>query len=400
MSNSEAGKSNPFTLRPIKKPGFLVGQEKFIADLFDRMNRNPVYLIGGRRTGKTSILHCLKETYQSENNLFLYWDMLATGKKGLNKLLEIMYESGYGEFKDIYAFFKKYENKKIFLLIDEIEILLDADYLSTKDFHKLRSLIIQYDNFSILIASPIEKDEAKYQNESGSEFLNVFSTVNMEYPAVKGVDEFYREFLSKKGFADGAECEIAKECFYSKILSSSDENLHASGFEFIEKRIGLNPYYLQALGEKIWSDIPGQLDNLNEAFEEIKSSHIAVEINKLSKYLNREDIIALIYFTNSTIKPKNKTLKSWFLVRHNEINGHLVTDCIFELLQSKFNESYQDFSSNEIPYRKIIKLYGDKEFSILVASKKNKFLEMYILGILEINDNKVSIAKKWRDINA
>lgn len=385
---------NPFTLRPIKDTNHLIGHEFFLEYLFEKLKINPVYLLGGRRCGKTSILYCLKEKYENDNNIFLYWDMQSTRDEGLKRLLEIINSEENNNFKFIKDFLRDYTEKKIFLLIDEIEILLGEKnkYLSKSDFLLLRSLVLEFDNFNILIATPIEKNKAIYQNERGSGFLNIFSTVYLKYPEIDSVMDFYDRYLMQNGFDKGLENKDVIENFLDKLNGDIDTNL-----KLIEKEIGLNPFFLQVVGQKIWDDIPYQFDNLDEIFKDTEENEIYSNIKNLFTYLDNKDIIDLLFQYENI---KNNNLEAWYLVKNGKKNGNLLSHKISNLLQSKSSEFEKDLNNNEEQYIINYKYYKKNPIELSQAVKLDKFIEMFVLGMIEIKEGKVYSVKKWEDYYA
>ena len=72
-------KTNPFTLNPIEDVEFLIGRDDFLISIKEDYisNLESFILVGGRRTGKTSLLKSLCNENQPDTD-YLYWDVSST----------------------------------------------------------------------------------------------------------------------------------------------------------------------------------------------------------------------------------------------------------------------------------------------------------------------------------
>lgn len=233
---------NPFEPRyPILEPNRLVGRQKAISTLQSRLSKGNVLLLGGYRTGRSSMLRCLEKL--GSDRLDESW-VYVSGQsvKPGDGLAQLFSKYGLDSLENKLA---AGEIKKIVLLFDEFESLTGKDGRFTLiDFDNLRSTLQNFGRRFVTLASVPRMPETKQLH--GSPLLNTFLPWKLPALEVECPSVFYREFIAVTG--DEALMSVAEE---------RGELLDRAG-----RLAGLNPWLLQLFGHLAWEaqnqeDFPG-----------------------------------------------------------------------------------------------------------------------------------------------
>lgn len=235
---------------PINHPRQFFGREKELKRIFKRWERLPLHhvaVIGERRSGKTSLLHYVKnihtatqlraKQYQDwlpSNYQFVLVDFQAAGMREEESLLGYILQElnltvpspcHLQNFTDV---MRNELHKPTVLLMDRIDVGLQTPTLNYSFWWGIRSLIINQMNgrLGLLVASPQLPTELipKNGDNQPSPFLNIFA-----------------ETVKLGPFTDGGEAR--------ELLQCSPQPFAEADMEWILENSGRWPALVQILGD-------------------------------------------------------------------------------------------------------------------------------------------------------
>lgn len=382
---------DPYSLRAVVHKKDFFGRKKLLEKIADNFsgdsNNNILVLHGVRRVGKTSILNYLSyvfdENYVLINiNLETYRGPQSTQWLIYNAFVEPIIETledmgismnpySIDDFKEEPMFqfrsfvkrvLKKLEGKKLIMMFDEFEVLIEgvaSGKLDTYIFDKLRGIIQDFYDLSLIIAGADKLIEML--KDYASRIFNMTYTLEvsfLEHDEAKKLIQ--RPGEGKIEFSESSVEEILKytNChpFYTKVICSGIVNWLNE-----EKR---NSVYTSDVDRVVNSIV---LDTKTTYFE-----HIWNILDDMEK-----DIISIMASssTHNGYVISNKELFR-MVNKYRSISGNDFSDCMSRLQDRSIIEKVID--NNEIGYKFMVEMYR-------LWYKYNKSIETTLLGV-EINE--------------
>lgn len=198
---------------------------------------------------------------------------------------------------DLMAIFNALNNeingKRLILMIDEVEVLLDVDFNdSTRVFRNFRSIIQTYPGISFIFAGA--EDWHKRIKERTSPLVNNVRTFYLKAAAPAEIEMY----LIEKPFQE----------FHPTI----DPAMLSSIKERIQNWTGSKPYYVQAVADCIWRN--NNFDNgWENKIKEVVQTNIAAQLRDFYEKVDINSKMILIFLAHqpgSTVKDISRRLKS------------------------------------------------------------------------------------------
>ncbi|MEM3485037.1 MAG: hypothetical protein QXI12_05400, partial [Candidatus Methanomethyliaceae archaeon] len=119
---------NPFTdILAVRDPARFVGRKKVLGRLLRNLESGSIALVGERKVGKSSLLWQMKVRLEQEpGRIALFWDFSEPIPAG-RLLYETVSRLG-GEGDDWEAFRKRVHNRRVVLLLDELDLALERGF--------------------------------------------------------------------------------------------------------------------------------------------------------------------------------------------------------------------------------------------------------------------------------
>lgn len=372
-------RSNLFTLNSITNRKKLIGRDKFITKIKEDYIANlaSVLLVGGRRSGKTSLLKCISN--DTSNGLkFVYIDIQAVEKdlqgfviNSLNESIGCKLDSISGCLDYFYENVFKANHNKLVIVLDEIDLLMEKNISTRHLFSHLRAALTKYGSefLVFVLAAPLRLREIEIDAERGSGFLNMF--IEEFIPLIETEPKaFYRDYLES--------CQPESDNSYDdlKLLFSSDN------LEKLYTWVGKHPYILQQVGFEI---IKEKLDPTNDITKLMSKTHELLRDNVLSYikkgYLSK-DAMALLYlgqFNPSFLTDNSNVLTAWcFTNEKHGLNGEIIKSLLQSIIIHYINEG---ISSND---SHIFESY--RRFYPEIEKLKNKPVDIDVLSVYGFTD--------------
>jgi hypothetical protein len=222
--------ANPYLVgSPIKDPSQFFGRQREIGFIFERiMKRESTSLVGQRRSGRTSVLYqvmneIVQAKYLPEDHSLLsvyvdphlgietphdFFHKVFRSKKGQEPsfMFQTHDQIDYGQVTE---YLEEVEQKRLILLLDEFECVVEKDAFPLDFFTFLRAIANNYD-VSFITATQMELHKCCRPEIVGSPFWNIFAPVHIGPFSQEEFDHFIEETSRRSGvLLQGYKNEIA-----------------------------------------------------------------------------------------------------------------------------------------------------------------------------------------------
>ncbi|NQU85714.1 MAG: ATP-binding protein [Mariniphaga sp.] len=388
---------NPFTLKPIEDFRLLTGRDNFLklikTDYISTMES--FVLVGGRRTGKTSLLKSLCNS-KEPNIDFLYWEVSSTEGDSWDYFTSIFIERFEDDFEEKFnspdKFFKLYDEKKskerkLIIILDEFETLLGKDIISPLMFRKFRSYLTKYGNsfLTFIVSSPLKQQDLHIPAEVGSGFLNM---LHEEFLPLIETDppDFYTSYLNKYDVIN--DTDISK-----RVQSILDNDKFNKSLLF--QWVGKHPYLLQIIGFELYRNSESVDQN---AFQKKIQENFNV---LMSGWYEKEYFNINLIFYLHLISKSNKLngytdlglLKAWcFITDEIHLNGEAVAYAVKSIFDKTRNLFISEVNKKEELKKDLLsnfsKIQDGEEFN-LGSFSKPFLIDLVMNGLIKIEKNKI-----------